>query len=67
MSAAAVGAPRSYAAMWLALMVLWWGIWAATSLGSGDLLFPWPIFPSLAMAFPLLIGFFRRVLGADDD
>ena len=35
--------------------------------GSGELLFPWPIFPSLAMAFPLLIGFFRRVLGADDD
>ena len=58
---------RSYIAVWLSLMVLWWGIWAAVSLGTGELQFPWPIFPSLGMGIPVLIRFFRRILGVDDD
>lgn len=27
------------------------GIWGATSIGSGDLLFFWPVFPALALGF----------------
>ena len=58
---------RSYVAVWLALCVLWWGIWAATSLGAGELLFPWPLFPMLGMGLPVLISGFRRILGVADD
>lgn len=58
---------RSFVALWLALCVLWWGIWAATSLGAGEPLFPWPLFPMLGMGLPVIIGAFRRLLGVEDD
>jgi hypothetical protein len=39
---------------WLGLTVLVTGIWGATSLASGDLLFFWPVFPSLAVGVGVL-------------
>jgi len=57
---------RSFVALWVALMVLWWGIWLAVGMTGGSW-FPWPIFPSLGMGVPVLIRVFRRLLGLDDD
>ncbi len=58
---------RAYVSTWLALSVLWWGIWAAVSIGTGEPNFPWPIFPMLGMGIPVLIGIFSRLLGGGDD
>ncbi|KQP85022.1 DUF1707 domain-containing protein [Aeromicrobium sp. Leaf291] len=36
---------------WIGVTALTTGIWAATSAGSGELLFFWPVFPSLGIGF----------------
>lgn len=40
---------------WVGVSLLTTGIWGATSLGSGDLLFFWPVFPSVAIGVGALL------------
>jgi hypothetical protein len=45
---------------WLGVTLLTTGIWGATSLGAGDVLFFWPVFPSVAIGVGALLQRLNR-------
>lgn len=45
---------------WIGVTALTTGIWGATSLGAGDVLFFWPVFPSVAIGVGALLQRLNR-------